>query len=185
MGRDGEYQGDEPYPKKLNRSVWSSICNSPTDDYWLPSTPLLKGAAVSADNKAAARFLRTTADFRLAPLTEDSIEGLRRCADLMAAAPKVIFVRFGDLPSDGRSKNHLTDELEAGVSVYEAIERDGKISLLLPSMTGSACVSMSGCFFGKPFYEVDGTVVGTGSDGEPVLSPCRIVRTILAEGVNA
>ena len=90
---------------------------------------------------------------------------------------KLIYVRFGNIPENQMSKNYLTGEYENGVSVYEAIERDNNISIILPSLTGSACVSLSGVL-DRPMYIVDGELCGTGSDGEPLLKNCKIVREI-------
>jgi hypothetical protein len=39
---------------------------------------------------------------------------------------RLCYVRFGYIPENGLSVNSLTKEYEIGVSVYEAIERDGK-----------------------------------------------------------
>lgn len=39
------------------------------------------------------------------------------------------YIRFGMPPENGFSKNHLTQELEKGVSVYEAVEIDLAILL--------------------------------------------------------
>lgn len=90
---------------------------------------------------------------------------------------KLIYVRFGNIPENQMSKNYLTVEYENGVSVYEAIERDNNISIILPSLTGSACVTLSGVL-DRPMYIVDGELCGTGSDGEPLLKNCKIVREI-------
>lgn len=87
---------------------------------------------------------------------------------------KIGYVRFGNLPSTGISKNNLTEESEIGVSVYEAIERDGIISVLLPRLTESACVSLSGVL-SRQAHWVDGHLVGYGSDGEPLLADCKII----------
>ncbi len=90
---------------------------------------------------------------------------------------KLLYVRFGEIPENGKSKNYLTGEYENGVSVYEAIERDNNISIILPSLTGSACVSLSGVL-DRPMYIVDGELCGTRSDGEPLLKNCKVVREI-------
>ena len=90
---------------------------------------------------------------------------------------KLVYVRFGEIPANGKSKNYLTGEYEKGVSVYEALERDEKISILLPNLTGSACVSLSEVL-DRPMFIVDGELCGTGSDGEPLLKNCKIVREI-------
>lgn len=89
----------------------------------------------------------------------------------------VILVRYGGLPPDCRSKNHLTGTLEAGISVYEAILRDGAVQIILPSVETPGLVSLSGVNE-RPLYEVAGVLVGRGSDGEPLLNPCRIVRDL-------
>ena len=90
---------------------------------------------------------------------------------------KLIYVRFGEIPANWKSKNYLTGEYEKGISVYEALERDNNISIILPSLTGSACVTLSGVL-DRPMYEVTGEYVGKGSDGELLLKNCKIVREI-------
>lgn len=93
----------------------------------------------------------------------------------------ILFIRFGELPQSGKSRNHLTEQDEAGVSVYEAVERkDGRIQVLLPRLDYSACVSLSGCI-DRPAFIVHGEIVGYGSDGEPLLRDCRVVRAIAKE----
>lgn len=90
---------------------------------------------------------------------------------------RIFYIRFGLPPESGCSKNHLNKKDEEGISVYEAIERDGKVRVIMPSHTGSACVSLSGCLERK-MYEVTGDRIGTGSDGEPLLYECQIIREI-------
>ena len=80
-------------------------------------------------------------------------------------------------PKNGKSKNHLTGDTETGVSVYEAIVRKDKISIIMPCLTYSACVSLSGCIE-RQAYEVVGNIIGTGSDGEPIIKNCKIIRKI-------
>jgi len=74
--------------------------------------------------------------------------------------------------------NYLMKKSEMGISVYEAIERNGNYMILMPSLTGSACVTLSG-ELDNPMYEVCGQIVGIGSDGEPLLSNCRIIKEII------
>ena len=88
---------------------------------------------------------------------------------------KIIFVRFGDIPK--RSKNHRDKTDETGVSVYEAIVRAGTVQLILPTLVTRGLVSLSGVNE-RPMFQVEGTEVGTGSDGEPLLFPCKKVRKI-------
>ena len=88
---------------------------------------------------------------------------------------RLCYVRFGNIPASGRSTNFLTGQIEAGVSVYEAIERGGQYSILVPERTENVLVSLSGVIR-RPLYEVGGVKVGTGSDGEPLLGSIRIIK---------
>lgn len=91
---------------------------------------------------------------------------------------KKTFVRFGDIPALGKSKNYLTEVNEIGISVYDAVElEDGSVRIIFPNLTYSACVSLSGVIE-RPMYEVSGDIVGTGSDGEPLLKNIRIIRQL-------
>lgn len=90
---------------------------------------------------------------------------------------RICYIRFGEIPPLGYSKNWLINKLEEGVSVYEAMERNGIYSVILPSLLGGACVSLSGVL-DRPMYEVSGDLIGIGSDGEPLLSNCEIVKEI-------
>lgn len=85
---------------------------------------------------------------------------------------KLVYVRFGDIPPGENSKNYLTGKTERGVSVYEAIMRDNKVNILMPSLTYSCCVSLSGVL-DRPMHILTGKVVGIGSDGEPLLIDIR------------
>lgn len=109
----------------------------------------------------------------------------------MTSSVRLCFVRFGGkdgaLPPDEHSLNNLTKQRERGVSVYEAIERDGKYQILLPCLDPQAAATLGTCFnvaqglWGKvnhPLYEVSGDVVGVGSDGEPLLRNCQVVQKI-------
>jgi hypothetical protein len=90
---------------------------------------------------------------------------------------ELCYIRFGELPESEKSKNNLTGEDEIGVSVYQALKFDDIYKILLPSLSGSACVTLSGCL-DRPMYEVSGIPIGNGSDGEPLLRKCKIVKEI-------
>ncbi|MBE3088591.1 MAG: hypothetical protein IMZ71_05715, partial [Chloroflexi bacterium] len=96
----------------------------------------------------------------------------------------VRYLRFGDIPD--KSHDYHSGQDEEGVSVYEAVERDGRIGVVLPTLNECACVSLSGVVR-RPAYWVTGTVIGHGSDGEPLLADCRIVQSlgVIAEAVPA
>lgn len=86
------------------------------------------------------------------------------------------YVRLGDLPSGGRSRNRATGGNEAGVSVFVAeIAPDGRWRPILctPQQTGSYLSLLAD---DRPAYRVFGEVVGTGGDGEPVMCVERIER---------
>jgi hypothetical protein len=91
-----------------------------------------------------------------------------------AATP--CFVRYGNLPRGGRSRNYADDTLEVGVSVYRGEQ--------LPDGRARARPQTNQEFVGRhfltdrPLYVVSGDEIGTGSDGEPVLAHCRIVRAV-------
>ena len=104
---------------------------------------------------------------------------------------RICFVRFGHkdgaFPPSGHSKNCSTGDLETGVSVYEALERGGKYQILLPRLDGTAPATLGMCFNvaqglwgmeNNPIFEVVGEVVGIGSDGEPLLKNCKVVKRI-------
>ena len=83
------------------------------------------------------------------------------------------FIRFGDIPQTGFSVNHRNNQQELGVSVYPAkfVENDYSV-LFTPAGEGTYLFSK---LAERPVYRVYGEVVGTGSDGEPVL---KITKTI-------
>jgi hypothetical protein len=99
---------------------------------------------------------------------------------------RLCYVRFGHIPETGYSKNHLTGECENGTSVYEALERGGKYQIILPKIESigslGMCFNVSQCISllkEKPLFEVEGDHIGVGSDGEPLLKNCRVVKEIL------
>lgn len=83
------------------------------------------------------------------------------------------FVRFGKLPEAGRSWNHRDNHYEAGVSVYPA--RKTKAGYWI-DLAGIDAVSAMFIQTAGELYEVNGTPIGTGSDGEPVLADCTARR---------
>ena len=99
---------------------------------------------------------------------------------------RLCYVRFGHIPKDGQSLNHYTKYKEDGVSVYEALERDGKYQILLPKIESVVTLGMLfnisqniSLLKENPLFEVEGELIGYGSDGEPLLKDCRIIKEIL------
>lgn len=86
------------------------------------------------------------------------------------------FVRLGDLPADGRSRDHYHGRHEAGVSVFPCIKAPEGGYVFDPK--GNTILRDN--FYAvrdRPAYEVRGRVVGAGRrGGEPVLADVEIVR---------
>lgn len=101
---------------------------------------------------------------------------------------KLCYLRFGELPPNGKSRIHRGDIIvgeEAGVSVWECIEHNGTYRLLVPNPCNANAMSdidsellKSHYYKPKPVFEIEGAVVGTGSDGEPLLSNITMVKKL-------
>lgn len=94
-----------------------------------------------------------------------------------AWAGRDLYIRFGDRPAGGRSRNYATGELEAGISVYEA--RHDLVSDTW--MTDGAMVGTLVSYLaqGLPARLVTGDEIGSGSDGEPVLADVEVVAELV------
>lgn len=80
------------------------------------------------------------------------------------------YIRFGDLPADGISINHLLDAPEEGISCFHAeITANGDYQFT--QMTPMLCEDVIAFFEenNRPLYRLYGELVGHGSDGEPLL----------------
>jgi hypothetical protein len=108
---------------------------------------------------------------------------------------KIVYVRFGMMPENDKSFNSLDEFYEEGVSVYEALYRDGKFQILLPIINDTSintlvnCFNTAQCLSGQIYHYsrlnlVDGEYIGTGSDGEPLLKNCRIIRPIFEKEIK-
>lgn len=85
-----------------------------------------------------------------------------------------MYIRFGDLPEGGRSRNHATGEYEPGVSCYDASwdYEDGCWRICGGGLVGAI---MAAAIKGVPAYLARGREVGRGSDGEPCIADATIV----------
>lgn len=87
-----------------------------------------------------------------------------------------LYIRFGNLPKNERSKNYRTGEYEAGVSCFRST-----VNLLTGAyeLTGDgdahAAIAASLGEYGHVALLITGQRVGTGGDGEPVV---RNVNTL-------
>lgn len=92
----------------------------------------------------------------------------KRIANSKSPIPGEVYIRFGEVPKSGKSRNHVTGSLEPGVSVYRAKWNPvfESFELLDANHAGTAIDLMAQ---GKRPAFYSGRVAGIGSDGEPTL----------------
>lgn len=103
----------------------------------------------------------------------------------MEKASIPVYIRFGEIPKDGKSKIHFGDEIagiEPGISVWEAVKVDNAYYPKLPE-------NYNDCTLSDYFYELLESkkkvylVIGdririNGKDNEPLLENVKIIREI-------
>ena len=99
-------------------------------------------------------------------------KALRQC---WPSPDGVILVRYGKPPEPGRSQNYVDGHREAGVSVYRAVLRGGRLDILAQGLDlrSTRLKAMRARRAAKPLYRCVGLCLATGTDNEPVL---RVVR---------
>lgn len=95
-----------------------------------------------------------------------------------------MFVRFGDLPEGGRSRNEETGDLEAGVSVYRGEWQSSDHDVLCVTLANEGDVIQLRQLDDRPIFLVEGEEAGTGSDGEPLLANATATPLDGVEVVN-
>lgn len=96
-----------------------------------------------------------------------------------------LYIRFGEIPEDGKSKVHRSDEIvreEAGVSVWKAVENCGCYYPILPDEPNENTISD---YFNlllnsdKKVYLVTGNEIFIeGADREPLLMNVVVLKEI-------
>lgn len=91
-----------------------------------------------------------------------------------------LYVRYGEIPQDEKSKIHnRAGEIigeEVGVSVFEYIEGRG---IVVPDTEKARDdYFMLSKMFWKNHYLVSGDEVGIGSDGEPLITNVKIIKLL-------
>lgn len=88
-----------------------------------------------------------------------------------------LYIRFGELPKSGKSKNYATGEYENGISVYDARYDigEGAFEICGNALSGAA---FAGLLSGKNIYLLSGEEYGTGSDGEPTIRNAKIISEL-------
>ncbi len=107
--------------------------------------------------------------------SDDEIKEASEAIKKLESAPfENVYLRFGELPKDGRSTNWATGEKENGVSCYRICWKliDGAYDLTGDGLVG-ALIAYS--LKGEQAYFITGEEVGVGSDGEAVLKNAKIV----------
>ena len=92
-----------------------------------------------------------------------------------------VYIRFGDIPKDGKSKVYRSGEVvkeEMGVSVWDCVFANDVPYPILPKGYNETSVSdYIGYLFGnKEVYLVTGREIGTGAVGEPLLENITVIR---------
>lgn len=86
-----------------------------------------------------------------------------------------IYVRFGAAPKNGKSHNYRDDTEEDGVSVFRAVLSSDKATVHINLNTQYALGTYL-TVYDRQLYRVYGTMIGIGSDGEPLLRVTRSVK---------
>ena len=98
--------------------------------------------------------------------TQAAIDAAKAETQAKFAGSERGYIRFGNLPEGGKSRNHRDNTLEAGVSCFEAeIATSGDFRLLLTPVLEVSYLTVAD----RPAYRLYGERVGTGADGEPLL----------------
>ena len=94
-----------------------------------------------------------------------------------------LFIRFNKWRDEEYSRVvyrslHIKDEI--GVSVYDAIKIDGKYHICLPMPHEPSTIDTltSNLALHDNVYLVSGDVVGTGTDGEPLIKNVKLIKDI-------
>ncbi len=106
--------------------------------------------------------------------TQIALESLAKRHDEKWSGAKSVYVRYGKLPPGGKSKNWADNRSEDGVSVFNGLLLPSGEMLPVPKHdqeVGSILLGLRQ----RPMYVVEGEVVGSGSDGEPVLRNAKLL----------
>lgn len=106
----------------------------------------------------------------------------------MKKATLPLYIRFGEIPEDGKSKVHRSDEIlrsEGGISVWKAVEDQGWYWPLLPEEPNDNAIADYFSMLtnryrsNKKVYLVTGhELCIEGADREPLLYDCQIIKDI-------
>jgi hypothetical protein len=99
------------------------------------------------------------------------------------------YIRFGLWSDDERSQNHITGEMEEGVSVYETMWSDEyKRWDVFPSHQGEETLDSQMehlVEYSNPIFLVKGDEIGEGQDGEPLLRNVVLIKKLTVYDIFA
>jgi hypothetical protein len=90
---------------------------------------------------------------------------------------KNVYLRYGDIPQNGLSKNHIDNTYERGVSVFNGLYND-KTGQFMTKPNSNQELGSFLAMRDRPVYLVEGEPAGFGSDGEPLLTSPRILKML-------
>lgn len=110
------------------------------------------------------------------PPTEPSYKMIPAVHRSDAPQGEPLFVRLGGMPRSRRSMNHRDDTHEIGVSAFHAVRTpDNGIFIVLDNMAQFATFLE----LHRPALILEGSVVGRGADGEPLLDADTVEATLI------
>lgn len=120
-----------------------------------------------------------------APTDEDMLQWqqqaialVQRWGHRLSDLEKPLYIRYGNLPKDGRSTNYVTGRKEQGVSVYPAKYDLETGAIVFDDAAGVYNPGTLVFLMDRTPRLVTGQYVGTGSDGEPLLRRVRVRATL-------
>ena len=96
---------------------------------------------------------------------------------------KPLYVRFKDIPKNGKSGIYVNDvkiSEEDGVSCYNAIIIEDFIYIIMPHIPSITYYNLIKEYNNGsiPLYIIDGTEIGKGVDGEPLLKDAHVIQVV-------
>jgi len=154
-------------------------------DGWM-LTPLVENGKVSTGNAFTVSYDEITERLESGRYEPVDVEYHRSLdlSDLNISEEDDVYVRFGDIPEDERSTNHVDGSKEKGVSAYSAKilgthdDRDAPAEFVPRGNKLQQILLLRK----RDTYLITGEEVGRGEDGEPVLSDVEVITELKHDG---
>jgi hypothetical protein len=112
--------------------------------------------------------------------TDDKV--VKEIKSFTPAPDYAAYLRFKDIPKSGKSRDYASGETLAGVSVYELDWDFSAGEWVLDGGASPFQYILNRLRGDVPAYIVTGERVGTGSDGEPLLTGVKIIGPARQDG---